>query len=887
MSETTKKLREILSKSNEQFTSNWVHLAQLIMHYENKDWKQARSDASELFKEGNALDYVQVVRDELKPKKSKKTTSKKRPAKRTKDKVAPLNTKRDRFSMNYKHLVELIPDLIERLESGEMVYGKSQLTGYMDFNIELLDKDATGYYVAISHYYTQNGDMIADPDMQILVNVKNQTVEALEFQNSMYFRKVYDNTSDRKLVNTKEKRSQNAFLNQWLKNLISQGHKVNWKHLDDKNPKPKDQKKKEEEITPKDSKPDISYMDESVIANIRDSIDKMKMEKIAADYISYVKGTLLLAPIDIYFMIDRLNNEQVGFKVPYPNDEFLKEHYDMIVNKKAASSKTEDSTKTKDSESIFESNFKKLLKIAPGLSIKMNGIRLSPKKGKVFRSKSSKKDLLYDLHAKLSYGEDYEATLLLIEKKGKDGETHTAMRLHVNNESKEVFALSTESDDGKPIYVYSNEKKFEGANKKELKEQNDFLSNWLDELVRKGHLMKGWKKQKMESEVVDEYDKESPEPKKVDKSEQEKTAKHWTKLAAFIEKTEGLNKEESKKKAIELKQEGKAENYVSQNFNRQVKVNKNGLLKTNYQKLLRLFSGLNTLKNKSKNRYAAGSGEPYIDVAPIEKQGQFGKQYDIFEHGDKHTNWLITVQKVAKKVTVNSHVIGKQESKSDELDKSFGKWLDQRISKDYVIGEKLIGKLLKSYPIVVEWAENSDDQNLGLNSLEELHERMKTYGVPKEKDTYNKVKVWFRGIPTYIRIDLSKTKTFDPTNKDYDLEDWLENVYPKYDWFKYSSETDKKKLQKKADKVPKMEVGKVKLTKEHRRAGLTQKHVNWINRHKQGIVITPTKKMTNNTKSFARDEHYQAKRAGKRISKTGRIYYETRSNRSDMTDAGL
>jgi hypothetical protein len=82
-------------------------------------------------------------------------------------------------------------------------------------------------------------------------------------------------------------------------------------------------------------------------------------------------------------------------------------------------------------------------------------------------------------------------------------------------------------------------------------------------------------------------------------------------------------------------------------------------------------------------------------------------------------------------------------------------------------------------------------------------------------------------------------------------------------------------------------LGKVKLTEQHKRAGITQKDINWINKNKQGMVLTPRKNPINNTVSLQADFSKKAKRPGKRISATGRIYYEGRSNRSDLSDAGL
>ena len=73
--------------------------------------------------------------------------------------------------------------------------------------------------------------------------------------------------------------------------------------------------------------------------------------------------------------------------------------------------------------------------------------------------------------------------------------------------------------------------------------------------------------------------------------------------------------------------------------------------------------------------------------------------------------------------------------------------------------------------------------------------------------------------------------------------------------------------------IPDFAPGQVELTEAHKRAGLTQKHINWINKHKQGMVITPRRNMTNNTRDFLMDQAVQAKKPGFRVSKTGKLYY--------------
>ena len=62
----------------------------------------------------------------------------------------------------YRKLTVLIPTLPEVPE-----YVKSQVPGFMDLNLDLLSRDGEIITVALSlsHYYEQNGDLIADPEI--------------------------------------------------------------------------------------------------------------------------------------------------------------------------------------------------------------------------------------------------------------------------------------------------------------------------------------------------------------------------------------------------------------------------------------------------------------------------------------------------------------------------------------------------------------------------------------------------------------------------------------------------------------------------------------------------------------------------------------------------
>jgi len=103
-------------------------------------------------------------------------------------------------------------------------HGKRIVEGYMPLSVDQL---GTNHY-AIAHNYIQNGDVMADPDMEIRVFPEQNMAEALSFQqdNLGIYRTVYPNP---KMVNPMAKKDLNAFLDQWLTNLINQGFtEVDW-----------------------------------------------------------------------------------------------------------------------------------------------------------------------------------------------------------------------------------------------------------------------------------------------------------------------------------------------------------------------------------------------------------------------------------------------------------------------------------------------------------------------------------------------------------------------------------------------------------------------------------------------------------------------------------
>lgn len=135
--------------------------------------------------------------------------------------VPPL--RKNVYERNFDRLVKL--GIIN--EKGELQFKealKLKSGAYMDLNLDYLQKDEQGEIIAMAHNYEQNGDIMANPDMQIRIIPEMHSIEALTYQlDSMgIYQEVYPEPNK---VNPKVKKELNAFLETWLKNLIVQGFK--------------------------------------------------------------------------------------------------------------------------------------------------------------------------------------------------------------------------------------------------------------------------------------------------------------------------------------------------------------------------------------------------------------------------------------------------------------------------------------------------------------------------------------------------------------------------------------------------------------------------------------------------------------------------------------
>lgn len=133
--------------------------------------------------------------------------------------MANLNSSGDLHQQIYKKFLIVVPHL-----EGIAEHGKSVVSGYMDLNLDVLRRTKDKTVIALSHYFKQGGDLIADPDMMIAVYPDRAMAEALSYQDCYLYQEVYSDGG--RLVDIRAKRELNKFLSHWLSNLRIQGHRI-------------------------------------------------------------------------------------------------------------------------------------------------------------------------------------------------------------------------------------------------------------------------------------------------------------------------------------------------------------------------------------------------------------------------------------------------------------------------------------------------------------------------------------------------------------------------------------------------------------------------------------------------------------------------------------
>lgn len=85
----------------------------------------------------------------------------------------------------------------------------------MDLNVDNLLYNK----IALAHNGLQNGDVMADPDVEVEIDNEKQEAETLSFQNDYLgiYQEVYPEPGK---YHPKLKKDLNEFLNDWLQNII-------------------------------------------------------------------------------------------------------------------------------------------------------------------------------------------------------------------------------------------------------------------------------------------------------------------------------------------------------------------------------------------------------------------------------------------------------------------------------------------------------------------------------------------------------------------------------------------------------------------------------------------------------------------------------------------
>ena len=119
--------------------------------------------------------------------------------------------------INFSKLEALVPHIMDK----RYRYAKLTAKGFMDLTVERIGLDR----IALAHYGEQNGDLMADPDMELIIDFDKKEVLPATFQNDYagIYQEVYNGNNQWK---PKLSRELTSFLSTWLRNIELQGHVI-------------------------------------------------------------------------------------------------------------------------------------------------------------------------------------------------------------------------------------------------------------------------------------------------------------------------------------------------------------------------------------------------------------------------------------------------------------------------------------------------------------------------------------------------------------------------------------------------------------------------------------------------------------------------------------
>lgn len=124
------------------------------------------------------------------------------------------------YETNFDMMVKLgiiTPDGVPTFKEAK----KMKSGAFMDLNIDFLISTDKGIVISMAHNFVQNGDVMADPDMEIRIVKNAHMVEALSYRQDAMGINNHVYTDDAEThFDVLLKKELNSFLNTWLRNLI-------------------------------------------------------------------------------------------------------------------------------------------------------------------------------------------------------------------------------------------------------------------------------------------------------------------------------------------------------------------------------------------------------------------------------------------------------------------------------------------------------------------------------------------------------------------------------------------------------------------------------------------------------------------------------------------
>ena len=97
-------------------------------------------------------------------------------------------------------------------------------SGFLDLVVETLYRRGNLLTISAAHYYQQNGDLVAEVDLEAAVDVEHRTLMPLAIQTPWYYMRVADRDDQgRERVHSRRLRDLQAFAAQWFSALAQQG----------------------------------------------------------------------------------------------------------------------------------------------------------------------------------------------------------------------------------------------------------------------------------------------------------------------------------------------------------------------------------------------------------------------------------------------------------------------------------------------------------------------------------------------------------------------------------------------------------------------------------------------------------------------------------------